>query len=159
MTYLENIKDLDDFRVANREAFRMEQVYKFNLDNYIAEYDYDLCEKNSDDEDSEEEESKGVKEGASAAMPKNGNPHKETTQLLNTDYKSWTNFIFQKDHSQQNSETSDSINPFEMNMHSRSNGSTNSKLPKAIKEALDGFSMRMAKTKSFHAKLSSQKLL
>ena len=60
MNYLENIKDLDDLRVANKEAFRMESVYKFNLDNYISEYDYDLCEQNSDDEQSsDEEESKG----------------------------------------------------------------------------------------------------
>lgn len=55
MNYLENIKDMDDFRVANREAFRMEQVYKFNLDTYIGEYDYDICEKNFDDSDDEEE--------------------------------------------------------------------------------------------------------
>lgn len=30
MNYLQNIIDLDDFREANRDAFRMEQVYKFN---------------------------------------------------------------------------------------------------------------------------------
>ena len=42
MDYLTNIKDLDDFRVANREAFKMEQVYKYNLDSCIDEYDLSI---------------------------------------------------------------------------------------------------------------------
>ncbi len=37
MSYLEEVKNLDDMRVANKKAFRMEQVHKFNLDTYIAE--------------------------------------------------------------------------------------------------------------------------
>lgn len=57
MNYLEMIKDCDDFRVPNREAFKMEQVYKFNLGNYIHYYDYDLlCDEKSDDEYSDHEE-------------------------------------------------------------------------------------------------------
>jgi len=35
MNYLTAIKDCDDLRVPNKAAFKMEQVYKFNLDNYI----------------------------------------------------------------------------------------------------------------------------
>jgi CTD small phosphatase-like protein 2 len=38
MHYLEKIKDEPDFRVPNREAFKMEQVHKFNLGNYINYY-------------------------------------------------------------------------------------------------------------------------
>jgi hypothetical protein len=34
----------------------MEHIYKFNNDNYIAEYDYDLCDKSDDDEFSDNEE-------------------------------------------------------------------------------------------------------
>ena len=33
----------------------MEHIYKFNNDNYIHEYDYDLCDKSSDDEFSDHE--------------------------------------------------------------------------------------------------------
>jgi hypothetical protein len=53
MTYLENILHFDDMRVANRQAFRMEHIYKFSNDNYISEYDYELCDQDSDDEESE----------------------------------------------------------------------------------------------------------
>jgi hypothetical protein len=41
MNYLTAIKDYDDLRVHNNSAFKMEQVYKFNLDKYIEYYDYD----------------------------------------------------------------------------------------------------------------------
>jgi hypothetical protein len=50
------IKDQEDFRIPNRDAFKMEQVYKFNLEKYIHYYDYDLCEEKSDDEYSEDED-------------------------------------------------------------------------------------------------------
>ena len=40
MNYLRRIKDMDDFREANRESFKMDLVYKFNNNNYIEEYDY-----------------------------------------------------------------------------------------------------------------------
>lgn len=33
MNYLESIKDLDDMRLANKAAFKMDLVHKFNLDN------------------------------------------------------------------------------------------------------------------------------
>jgi len=57
MNYIETIKDCEDFRVPNREAFKMEQVYKFNLGNYIHYYDYDLlCDEKSDDEYSDRED-------------------------------------------------------------------------------------------------------
>lgn len=35
MNYIAAIKDMEDLRVPNRHAFKMEQVYRFNLDNYI----------------------------------------------------------------------------------------------------------------------------
>lgn len=42
-------------RILNRAAFKMDQIYRFKLDNYIQYYDYDLCEENSEDEYSEDE--------------------------------------------------------------------------------------------------------
>lgn len=56
MNYLQNIKDIDDFRQANRDAFKMELVYKFSNDTYIGEYDYNLCDQDSDEEYSDNEE-------------------------------------------------------------------------------------------------------
>lgn len=44
MNYLDNIKDIEDFRVANRNAFKMEMVYKFNLGSCIEEYEYENCD-------------------------------------------------------------------------------------------------------------------
>lgn len=44
-------------RVLNKRAFKMDQIYRFKLDNYIQYYDYDLCEENSEDEYSDEEPS------------------------------------------------------------------------------------------------------
>jgi len=42
MNYLDMIKDVEDFRIPNKEAFKMEQVYRFNLGSYIHYYeDYD----------------------------------------------------------------------------------------------------------------------
>lgn len=55
------IKDVDDFRVANREAFKMEQVYQFNLGKFIHYYDYDWTKDKSDDEYSENEENEQAK--------------------------------------------------------------------------------------------------
>lgn len=56
MNYLQRVKDYDDLRIPNREAFKMEQVYKFNLGGYIHYYDYDLCEEKSDEEYSDSED-------------------------------------------------------------------------------------------------------
>ena len=56
MHYITSIKDCEDLRVPNRHAFKMEQVYKFNLDKYIQYYDYDQCDGKSDDEYSDNEE-------------------------------------------------------------------------------------------------------
>ena len=39
INYLYDIKDYDDFREVNREAFKMELVYKFNNSTYIEEYE------------------------------------------------------------------------------------------------------------------------
>ena len=74
MNYLQNIKDIDDFRKANRDAFKMEIVYKFNNDNYIGEYDYDLCGNDSAEEDSQESEGENRKEDSDTQnMEKNTN--------------------------------------------------------------------------------------
>jgi CTD small phosphatase-like protein 2 len=35
MNYLAMIKEKDDFRIQNKKNFKMEQVYKFNLNNFI----------------------------------------------------------------------------------------------------------------------------
>lgn len=35
-------------------------MFKFNLDSYIAEYDYDLCGEDSGEEEEKEEEEKEV---------------------------------------------------------------------------------------------------
>ena len=56
MNYLKLIKDADDLRKVNREAFKMEQVYQFNLDKFINYYDYDQCNEKSGDEYSDNEE-------------------------------------------------------------------------------------------------------
>lgn len=51
--YLNILKDYDDMRELNKEAFKMEQVYQFKLEPYIQYYDYQLCDEKSDDEFSE----------------------------------------------------------------------------------------------------------
>jgi hypothetical protein len=56
MTYLKNIVHFEDMRMANMQAFKMDHIYKFSNDNYIHEYDYELCDKSSEDEFSDHEE-------------------------------------------------------------------------------------------------------
>lgn len=56
--YLEKIKDVPDFRVPNRDAFKMEQVHKFNLGNYIGYYT-NLENFDSDEETKEESDQPG----------------------------------------------------------------------------------------------------
>lgn len=51
MKYLQILKDFDDMRELNNQAFRMEEVYNFKLEPYIEYYNYDLCDEISDDED------------------------------------------------------------------------------------------------------------
>ena len=110
--YLENIKDLDDLRIPNRAIFKMEQVYKFNLDSYIEEYDYDLCEQRSDDEYSGDEE-----EGKSEVPNNVGSDRAESNRQNNS----------------------------------------NRKLPKTVKEALDGFSMKIAKNMNLRTKFRNSR--
>jgi CTD small phosphatase-like protein 2 len=40
MNYLDKLKEYEDMREFNREAFKMEQVYQIKLDPYIHYYDY-----------------------------------------------------------------------------------------------------------------------
>lgn len=81
MNYLMNIKDIDDFREANRDAFKMDLVYKFNNNNYINEYDYQLCDVDSDQEYSFEEEAKAGSGGQDVDRTTNetDNPFGSTT--------------------------------------------------------------------------------
>lgn len=59
MNYLQRLKLYEDMRVPNREAFKMEQIYNFNLGGYIHLYDYELCMQLSDEEEySDHEEQK-----------------------------------------------------------------------------------------------------
>lgn len=51
MNYLNVLKNYDDIRVINKDAFKMEQILKFKLDSYIDYYNYDLCEEKSDDDE------------------------------------------------------------------------------------------------------------
>ena len=53
MNYLKLIKDKSDFRVQNKKHFKMEQVYKFDLNNFIQYYDDDSIYELSDEEDDE----------------------------------------------------------------------------------------------------------
>lgn len=55
MNYIFAIKDYDDLRTPNKAAFKMEQIYKFNMDNFIQYYEYELCDEKSDDEYSDNE--------------------------------------------------------------------------------------------------------
>ena len=56
MRYIEDIKDYDDLRVANRKLFKMEQVYKFNVENFIQYYEYEEGMRDSSDEEIDDEE-------------------------------------------------------------------------------------------------------
>jgi CTD small phosphatase-like protein 2 len=40
LNYLDKLKEYEDMREFNREAFKMEQVYQIKLDPYIHYYDY-----------------------------------------------------------------------------------------------------------------------
>lgn len=113
----------------------MEQVYKFNLDNYIQYYDYDLCDEHSDDEYSDNE-ADNIMDGAS----------KDQTSETDNPFGTGSSDL--------------SIKEKAMSSGSQSNPSQKShKLPKSIKMCLDGFSEKMAKTKSFHTKIPVQKLI
>jgi hypothetical protein len=137
MNYLENIKDLEDMRVANKQAFKMDHIYKFNNENYIAEYDYDLCNNSSEDEYSESEE-----EHHSQFLHKQkSNPFQTATEEIKETDEGTTK--------------SGSSKPSQMSLSSN----RPSKLPKSINHILESFSQKMQKTKSFHSKLSSNKLV
>jgi len=63
MNYIQMIKDCEDFRVANREAFKMEQVYQFNMEKFIHYYEYNEGDEKSDDEYSDQEEEQLANKG------------------------------------------------------------------------------------------------
>ena len=133
MSYLNTIKDEEDFRIANKHAFKMEQVFRFNLDSYINEYDYDMCEQDSegDEDDLKQEEV-------------------DFQDVIRGDSEEGTNDSLMRGHL-----NSDIVN----GVPTRTNGSIKGKLPQRISEALNGFSLQLAKYKSFHIKMNSQKLI
>ena len=49
--YLTNIMGIDDYREANKDAFKMEKVYKFNLNSCIDQYEYRPDDDSLDMED------------------------------------------------------------------------------------------------------------
>lgn len=128
-------------RQANRQAFRMEHIYKFKNENYISEYDYDLCEKDSDDEYSDAEEN---------AKSSQEDHKEEEDDNEEVDEEEETNTRSSRPSQQRPSITGAS--------NTAASGKIG-KLPKSITSMLDGFSLKLAKNKSFHTKLSSNKLL
>ena len=113
-------------RLLNRAAFKMEQIYQFKLDKYIQYYDYDLCDENSGDEYSDDEDK----------SPK----------------------VICEDHPSESEN-----NPFgtgsSISSLTKRSSRHKGKLPRTINTCLDAFSRKMAKTKSFHQKLSNNKLV
>lgn len=67
MNYLTLLKDHEDMREINKEAFRMEQVYQFNLGPCVHLYDYELCDDKSDEDDYSDTHSNIDEEGKSTA--------------------------------------------------------------------------------------------
>ena len=64
INFIKYLGTQDDMRAACRESFKLEQVHKFNLDNFIEMYDYDLAEEedtSSDEEDTPESENDAKK--------------------------------------------------------------------------------------------------
>lgn len=122
MNYLEVMKNYDDLRIPNREAFKMEQVYQFKLDKYIQYYDYDLCDEKSDDDYSDTE-------------------GEETT----TKTREFTDVLMRDEN-----DPLSNLGSIATNEKSNSMGSKKGKLPKSINDCLDQFSQKMAKTRSFH---------
>lgn len=127
MHYLTSIKDCEDLRVPNRQAFKMEQVYKFNLDKYIQYYDYDQCDEKSDDEYSPENDGEDDNNNFQAEIgPGTGDIDVPGEKI-------------RLEHSKPSIKIA--------------------KLNKTINSCLDGFSEKMAKTKSLHSKLNPQRKL
>lgn len=120
----------------------MEQVYQFNLDKFINYYDYDQCNEKSDDEYSDNEEKDQAHCFSEEAL---GN-EEPTTESENNPFGSGSSASYPKEKS--NSMGSASLK-----------SGKHKQLPKSIKFCLDGFSEKMAKTKSFHQKLSNKSLL
>lgn len=93
----------------------------------FSRYDYDLCDKNSDDEYSDSDDAKG-------------------------DLKE----IMKNDSINNDGEDSEN-NPFGVNhaVHSDISAPSKERLPKSISDALNGFSKKMSKTKSFRMQLNN----
>lgn len=128
------IKDHDDLRVPNREAFKMEQVYKFNLGSYIHYYDYDLCDEKSDEEYSDNEEERN-RFCFSEHLVRQSD---DRTAESENPFGSGSSASFPQEKS----------NSIGVSSHGTTKG--NNRLPKQVKSCLDGFTEKMAKTKSFH---------
>lgn len=104
----------------------MEQVYKFNLDNYIQYYDYGLCDEQSDDEYSDNE----------GDVDKEHHVDRQCEALTSET----TNPLSSSKSGSSEKEKFPNTKPF---------SSRGGKLPKSIKDCLDGFSEKFAKANSF----------
>ena len=54
MYYIEQIHNQPDYRVCNEQAFQLEKVFKFNLQNYVEYYKYDENDNSDNEEDVEQ---------------------------------------------------------------------------------------------------------
>lgn len=54
MKYLKQVAHVDDLRAANREAFRLCDIYKYNLRPFIHYYDAEECEEELQREEEED---------------------------------------------------------------------------------------------------------
>lgn len=139
MNYINILKDYDDMRLLNREAFRMEQVYQFKLDKYIHYYDYDLCDEKSDEEYSDHEDDR---------------PTGEFLDHVHNDHESDPNFESENNPFGTGSSSLSSQKGKSSSHNVAGSWRLNHKgkpLPRTINNCLDEFSKKMAlaKTKSF----------
>ena len=62
MQYLENIASFEDCRILNSACFKLDLVYKFNVDKFIDYYSYDIADEDSgDDEESHDNSQSNLK--------------------------------------------------------------------------------------------------
>ena len=153
MNYLLILKDYDDMRILNKEAFKMEQVYQFKLSPYIHFYDYELCDEKSDDEFSEHGEEKATAEFTDQIVNDTESQNSQgdlTAACIGTITGS----------NRSSSIDQEKLNSLScmQNLAAVVEKQANRKLPKSINNCLDEFTKKIAKTKSFHLKLSKKLL-
>ena len=149
MNYLMILKDCDDMRELNKEAFKMEQVYQFELDPYIHYYDYDLCDEHSDDEEYSEIDKSTVEYTESLendARTANLSAAMNLGSVISNRSSTVAEYIDDK--------KLNSINCMQNLAAAFERQSRKARLPKNINTCLDEFTKNIAKAKSFHLKMS-----